>query len=430
MVRPLATLCLLSSLALAQEPGATAPKQAPPPVSVPAASGADTPSPARSAPPDYDFYNNNPVYPLELEVGRRPLWSKNLVEAGFKVYNPGFTRERILLCDHKRLAAMDPATGELTWDHTFERDLDDYISDGDLLVYTDHRMGLMGGDTWLHGFDMRTNTERWTIENTRGAWLHVFDGRIYQFFCSTFSSTLHCLGKDGKDIWTYKTRGASRIFFTEAFAIFTPGPGKKVIALNLADGTEAWTFPLESDAFERSVHKSVMYLTRRNVTPIVGVGGTVFVTAVDLKTGKQLWQYTTSADDGWFHEQIGGVISNGDICVLDTNRRLIGLNARTGERLWVANPTEKMKFLDSKPIILGGSLFVIQTVNGKKSILQFLDLATGAEISRTEIPDEAVPPAKVVGKSLFLCFRHGDMLAFALREPAAPTQAPAPASGR
>lgn len=422
MLRSLAALCLASTLAHGQDSVPAVPKQDPAPASAPAAPAPEAPAPPRRSPStalDINYYNNNPVFDLELDPGRKPLWSKNLVDLGFKVYDPSFTQERILLCDKKRLVAMDPSSGAFTWEGHFERDLDLFVADGDLLVYADHRIGLMGGKSWLHGYSMQANKELWVIDSWQGAMLQYFDEHIYRYSLTPFSSTLHCLSRDGKEAWSYKTSGYGRVFFTEDLAILAPPPTSKIIALKRTDGSVAWTRPLGDGAFEQAVHNSVLYLTRRNVTPILGVGGTIFTTAVDLRTGKELWQYTTSADDGWFHEQIGGVVSNGEACVLNTNRRLIGLDAKTGRQLWVANPATKMEYLASKPIILNGTLFAIQTIDKKKSILQFLNLATGEEVSRAEIPDEVVPPAKVVGKALFLCFRHGDMLALALKAPEA-----------
>ncbi len=379
----------------------------------------ETPGQAASRVPEGsdDFYNNNPVFNLRL-LSTEPLWKKNLIEQGLKTFNPFFERERILLGDGKWLYIMDSGTGEITWKHEFERELDNFSADGDLFIYTDHRTGLLGGNTWVHGYSIKENKQLWEHDFYIGTGLSFSKDHIYRYTISPFgSATLHALDKVGTETWNYKTKGAGALFFFGDLVVTCPPGEKKILALKASDGTEAWTLPFDGDAWEMAYHKGVFYGTRRTVTPILNIGGRLYVTAVDLKSGKTLWTYKTEADDGWFLERIGGIVSDGTYCVLNTNRRLIGLDARTGKELWAADPEKKESYLASKPILLNGKVFAIQVKKNKESILDFLNLATGKVEVRLQVQDEVLPPARVVGKSLFLCFRHGDMVALPLAEP-------------
>ena len=362
-----------------------------------------------------DFYNNNPVFNLRL-AGTTPLWVKNLVKEGLKTYDPFFERDRILLADGEWLYALDPGTGNISWKHKFDRDLDDFRADGDLLLLTDHRAVSLSSKSWIHAFSFQNDKQIWEREGSGVSHLVLSAGHIYHFTVGVFSFTLHSMTADGKDEWSYKTKGSSPLYFLDDLIVICPSGQKKLIALRRKDGTEAWTLPLDSGEWELAYHDGIFYETRRTVNPFLKTTGTVYVNAIDLKSGKPLWAFQTEADDGWFTEDVGGIVSDGEYCVLNTNRRLIGLDAHTGKQLWTANPDMKESFLESKPIILSGTLFAIQAHKKKASVLQFLDLATGVEKARLEAQDEVLPPAKVVGRSLFLCFRHGDMLALPLSD--------------
>jgi outer membrane protein assembly factor BamB len=361
-----------------------------------------------------DFYNNNPVFNLRL-ASSSPLWMKNLVQEGLKTYHPFFERDRILLGDGEWLYSLDLGTGAIDWKHQFDRELDDFSADGDLLVYTDHRFGLMGGKSWVHAFSFKSGKQLWEHDFYLGVGFQFSRDHVYRYTLSAFgNATLHSLDREGKEEWAYKTKGVGQLFFFGDLVVTCPPGEKRILALNAKTGTEAWRIPFDGDAWEMAYHGGVFYGTYRTVTPVVNMGGTVYVNAIDLKSGKTLWSFKTEADDGWFHEQVGGIVSDGSNCVLNTNRRLIGLDARTGKQVWMANPEKKESYLPSKPIILNGRVFAIQVRKNKESVLQFLNLKTGSEEARMEAKDEVLPPAKVVGRSLFLCFRHGDMLALPL----------------
>ncbi len=415
-------LALLQTLGWAQTPE-PAPKPAPasvtpaaPPEGAPAPPAPPVPKAPLVAQSDADYYNNNPVYRLRIAEGG-PLWTKSLTQEGFKVYNPFFLRDRICLGDGNRLVMLDPATGNITWEHRFERDLDRFIVDGDTLYFTDHRAGLMGGKTWMHAFSLKDKKERWVKDAWIAANLYLYDGHLYRYTMSAFGNfSLHSFDLEGKEEWIFKSKGMGSLFFFDDLVVTAPPGEKKLIALRRKDGSEAWALKLEEDTWDMAFHGGVFYNCRRSYNALNLPGGTVYVAAIDSRTGKSLWTFQIPAEDGWFPEKVGGIVSDGLTCVLNTNRRLIGLDARTGESRWKVEPEGKQAFLQTKPIMLDGELFAVQTRKDKRSVFQFLDLATGRELRRAEVQDEVVPPATVVGKSLFLCFRHGDLLALPLAE--------------
>lgn len=367
------------------------------------------------------FYNNNPAYALEpAPGGGGPIWTKNLVELKFKVYDPVFSPDRIFLKDGRRVAALDPATGTFTWEKTFDRDVDRCLADGDLFLYASHRWGLLGGVSWLKAESLSAGKALWEVEEPwQAAGLQVYDNHAYRFrFNGVASFHLCSYDPKGKLEWTYKTKGMAHLFFFDDLVVLAPPGLKKILGLRRADGTEAWSLPLEHDTADDAFHDGVFYTAYRTWNPLNLPGGSLYASALDLASGKPIWHFTLSADDGWFPETIGGVVTDGRFAILSTSRHLYCLDARTGELLWKADPEEKQKFLRTKPIILNGSLFSVQTVKDTTSVFQFLDLASGKEQRRMTIPDELIPPAKVVGRALFLCFRHGDMLALPLVEPA------------
>lgn len=319
---------------------------------------------------------------------------------------------------------MDPGTGEITWKQQFERDVNYFHAEGDLLLYMDHRFGLLGGKTFLHAYSFKDKKQLWERDSYIGEGLYFFAGHTYQYTMSPLGNfTLHSFDAQGKTEWSVKTKGKGHLFFFDDLVVTAPPGTKRIFAFRSKDGSEAWSLPVKEDAWAMAYHDGVFYSTKRSYSPLNLPGGTITVTAIDLRKGNQAWVYTTDADDGWFPETVGGIVSNGRHCVLNTNRRLIGLDATTGLKLWTANPEDKQSFLPGKPIILSGEAFVVQTHKNDHSILQCLNLATGKETLRLEAKDEVLPPVKVVGRSLFFCFRHGDMMALPLVDPA---EVPAP----
>lgn len=368
-----------------------------------------------------DFYNNNPSYPLTISDTLKPIWSQNLVKLGFKVFAPTFSRDRIFLADGPRVVALDPAEGKITWEKRFDRDVDRCLAEGDLFLHSESRMGLMGGKSWLKAESLTTGKLLWTIDETwQGADLQAYDQHIYRYtFNGVSAYWLRSYDMNGKKEWEYKTRGRANLFFFDDLVVLAPSGLKKLVALRRSDGKEAWSLSLKHDSTDDAFHDGVFYMSWRTFTwnPIGAPVGDLTVMALDLRTGKPLWTWVRPADDGWFAENIGGVVTDGRYCVLNTTRHLYCLDVKTGEQKWSLNPEDKQKFLKAKPILLNGKVFVIQTVKDKSSIFQFLDLATGQETGRVHIEDEVIPPAQVVGKTLFMCFRHGDMIALPLEEP-------------
>lgn len=297
----------------------------------------------------------------------------------------------------------------------------------------------MGGKTWVHAYSLKDKKQLWEKDSYLGTGINFYDAHAYHFTLNVLGGfTLHSFDLKGKAEWTVKLKGRGNLFFFDDLVVTAPPGTKRIFAFRRKDGSEAWNLPLEEDAWEMAYHDGIFYNTQRSHYAMGLPGGTITVTATDLRKGKQAWKFTTSADDGWIPEKVGGIVSNGRYCVLNTNRRLIGIDAAIGQQLWIANTEEKQTFLPAKPILLNNEAFVVQTHKNDHSILQFLDLATGKETRRMEASDEILPPVKVVGRSLFVCFRHGDMMALPLVDPteapapiptAAPEPAPTPAQG-
>jgi outer membrane protein assembly factor BamB len=397
---------------------------APPAAPAPASIGlplpvGPAPIPSRLPQAVASFYNNNPNYPWAMPESTKPLWAQNLVKLGFKVYAPTFSLDGIFLADGARVVRMDPTTGKIAWEKTFDRDVDQCLADGDLFLRSAHRAGLMGGKSWLIAKSLSSGKTLWTVDEPwHGANLQAFDGHIYRYsFNGLASFWLNSYDREGKKEWEYKSKGYSPLFFFDDLVVTAPPGLKKLVALRRKDGGEAWTLELKHASSDNAFQDGVFYISWRTWNPLNLPGGSLYVTAMDLRTGKSLWDWSLPADDGWFPEHIGGVVTDGKQCVLNTSRHLFGLNAKTGELLWTLNPEEKQKFLPTKPIVLNGTLCAIQTVKDEKSIFMFVDLGTGKELGRATLGDEVVPPAKVVGKTLFVCFRHGDMIALPLVDP-------------
>ena len=170
-------------------------------------------------------------------------------------------------------------------------------------------------------------------------------GRVY--FASA-SGTVYALNDRLQKQWTFFTK--EKIWSTPAIAgdtVFIGTFGKKLYALNIADGTKKWEFKAEGAIV---------------ATPVVD-GNTVYIGsfdrnlyALDTATGSLKWK---SMADNWFWAK--PVVNNGVIYAASLDGKVYVLNAETGNR--VADPINLGSPISSSPV-LADNLVIVATQEG------------------------------------------------------------------
>lgn len=151
-------------------------------------------------------------------------------------------------------------------------------------------------------------------------------------------------------------------------------------------------------------------LESQESTPLV-IGDTMYVTtstgpkyvfALDVKTGKQKWKYEPELPGDYMAtvccglDNRGVAYANGKIFVGRLDAKLVALDAKTGEELWVATVAEyKNGYAITSPPVVYKNLVVTGMAGGEYGVRGFLeafDQNTGASVWKTfTIPNPGEP---------------------------------------
>lgn len=357
-------------------------------------------------------YNNNPYYNLEFIQGP-PSWKINLVELGFKYFNPVFLPDKIVLINEERVVAINSFNGKILWDKNLEKSPDKLTVIDDVIYWTSSYKGprlgpFAGHNTWLRAYSIKEDKEIWKTDLTNGHFLNYFDKHLYRFGGSVFGNlSLFSYDLSGKIEWEYKAKGGNDPYFTKDLIIFSPGADKKLIGLDRKTGKEVFLYKLDDITGITTIYENIFYTSKQTSWAKVSE-----VIPINLETGKQLWKFKSSSASDYFI----GITANKDYCAFLTSNFLYVLDASNGTMKYIIYPENDKKFLNTKPIILNDKIVVAHIKKNKESTINIYNIKDGTQITSLNLEDELLPPLKIVGETLFMCFRHGDMLAIPLKK--------------
>jgi len=329
------------------------------------------------------------------------------------------------LIDKKRVIALSVADGEPVFDQTFDHTINTICPLGDQLFLVVSRIGLMGGKSWLIGYDIKRKQVLWEkqlgLESSFG--LETDGEALYTFVLKPLGYWLHSFGLDGQTRWKIKTKGATSLMMFRGDHLILEPPGmNKVIALDRNSGKEVWAVDKGWGWSDLSMRGSEILVASKWVAAFNITEG-IKLLAIDAKTGKEKWFHRIPAEDYLLSaEQVYGFTSDGLIGLLQTSRTLRAYTTKAGKEKWSLLPEKGFDFVrGQKSIILGKNVLVLQSKK-EHTLLDLLSLEDGKRIGRSEVKDELLSGVKVLGQRLFFAFRHGLMVAL----PLGPEEAPGP----
>jgi len=361
---------------------------------------------------------NNPSYWLRLREEMKPAWQKNLLDFGLKHYQPTFTDDRIFLVDEKRVLVLSTEDGSKVFDQTFDHTVRTICPVGNLLFLQTGRMGLMGGKSWLIGYDLKAGKMIWEQELGKDldTPLQSDGDSIFVFDQGAWFLRLRAFGLDGKERWAVKSKGgpSSPMLFREDRIIYEPIGLHKVVALDRKSGQEVWEFEKGWGWSDVSMRGKELLVASRWVDAL-NISGGVKLIALAADTGREHWFHRLPADDSLFsRELVYGFTSNDQVGILQTSRTATAYTLEDGRVVWSTKPDKGFDFVERQKLIVLGDHVLVFQANKKKALIDMLSLSDGKRTLRASFEDELISGVHVLGNRLFMTFRHGTMVALPL----------------
>jgi len=235
-------------------------------------------------------------------------------------------------------------------------------------------------------------------------------GKVYVV---TQTNVLHAVNvADGTEAWTYPgipenagvLSGASPAAVGNT--VIVPYSSGEVIAFNAAKGELQW-----ADAVIRSTRTlAVSGLTDVAASPVV-YDGVVYATgvsgrtiAVSLRTGERIWEQNLGS-------AATPAVSGNAIFLVDLKDNMVALDRRTGRPFWQTSlpVVRKKRFFSTwaGPVLAGGQLWAVS--NDKKLIS--VNAATGEITGERAIPDRGLQSPIAAGGRLYIVTADGSLTA-------------------
>jgi len=191
-------------------------------------------------------------------------------------------------------------------------------------------------------------------------------------FVVTLDGRFYCLaGADGGELWSVRGLPQQASLITNASPavdgeiVVVPYPSGDLVALNVADGTSAW-----SESLSRTRTTSQLTSMSDAARPVID-NGTVFavghagrMVATQVATGERLWSLNVpSMQPPW--------VAGGSVFVVDIQGQLLAISRQDGKVQWTIKLPDNTNW--SGPTLAGGTLW-LTSAKGK---LVGVDAATG-----------------------------------------------------
>ena len=258
---------------------------------------------------------------------------------------PAVAGDRILIGDHGgNLYSIATANGSLEWTARTDGSIIGAIAvSGDLAI-------VGSGDGYVYAFALSDGTQRWRtplddhiwsrpIIRDSIAYVPALDGRLAALEVATGTIRVQPVFKAAAGLPTTGALAGDRIIVGSL--------DKRLYAVNIADGSAAWSFPGQNWFW---------------TTPLVD-GDRVYagnldhvMYALNLANGSLQWQYNTGAP-----LRSAPVISGSTLVLASTDGVVHGIDAAKGERKWTTTPLDTNLYAN---LTLDGAVVYIQGENG------------------------------------------------------------------
>ena len=185
-------------------------------------------------------------------------------------------------------------------------------------------------------------------------WASASIDKTGNVFVGSSSGRFSAYGERGKRLWTVKTEGAvsstALISQTLGIVFFGANDGK-MHAVNLKTGKKIWEYATQGIFEHAPVEADGMLLFTTDENRIY---------AVDARNGKWRWQYDRQAPEGFTIRGYAGVLVDGGVAYTGfSDGRIVALKTTTNDVVWTRSLVgEKKRFVDvdATPVLADGLL--------------------------------------------------------------------------
>ena len=371
--------------------------------------------------PQAGGYSNHAMHHMEINDQLRRVWRSSIGEGSSKraklLAQPIVAEGRIFTLDSSaEIRAFDAATGAKIWAFDITpKDEDDTFSGGGL-AYEDGQLFVSTGFAQVVSLDAGNGQVLWrqTLSGPMRGPPTVRAGRV---FVITVDNQTHALAaEDGGVLWSHQgiSETASLLGGTspavDGNVVVVPYSSGELFALRVDNGSVLWQEQLAT--MRRTEGASA--LTDIRARPIIdrgrvyAIGHADLVVAVDLRTGRRLWE-----------REIGGIQSpwvGGDYLFLVNNsNEAVALDAKTGKIIWV---TQLQMWEDEEDrtgrIIWAGPILASDRLILASSHEKLLALSpyTGAVLGIEDSPDGVSIPPSVAQGTVYFLTDDADLVAY------------------
>ena len=311
--------------------------------------------------------------------------------------------------------AFDLATGNRLWsfDTTEEDDRSTNIGGG--LAIDNGTVYAVNGLAELVALDAAKGTLRWRAATGTPARSSptVADGRL--FFTTSDNRLLAFATADGRALWTYQGTQASTAYlgqpapaYSEGFVVAGFGSGE-LAAVRADSGAVVWTDSLAAARAAGSVAEfsSIRGLITIDAGAVYAVSVGRLMVAIDLHSGRRLWERDTSGEDSpW--------VADNWIFLVNLSQQIAAINRGDGRVAWVTDlPRWENPDKQKDPITWFGPVLVSDrlVVAGTNEMALSVSPYTGKILGQQSLSDAAALGPVVIAGTVFIICDDGRLLA-------------------
>ncbi len=312
-------------------------------------------------------------------------------------------------------SAFDMASGSRIWRFDTRQKDDDSTNVGGGLAVDQGTLYAVNGLAEIVALDAAKGTVRWrnTIGSPARSEPTVVEGRV---FVTTIQDKLLALAADdGRHLWDHQSATSTTSMLGRPAPAYAGGlvvggfGGGELATLRADAGTVVWTANLAASVRSGSLADFSAIRGRPVIGDgrvyAIGLGG--LMVAVDLPTGRQLWERQVAGEDSLW-------AAGSWLFVVSIDQRLAAINSSDGRVAWVTelpqweNPDKQKDAITwFGPLLVSDRLVVAGT--GKEALA--ISPYTGEVLGRQPLSGKASLGPMVAGGTVFVVSDDGRLLA-------------------
>ena len=175
-------------------------------------------------------------------------------------------------------------------------------------------------------------------------------------------------------IWNTFLGGGAHPPIVVENTIYVASDSESLEAVNRADGTERWRFPIAAGTDTPTYADGAIYLSLVTDSETGNSGGVLI--ALDATSGAERWRMPTGAFGGTSPVVVDGVVYAGG------DQELFAFDAATGEELWRYGLDAEPCVCNPRPVAVADGLIYVVPGGMQQASLFAVDAATGTEVWR------------------------------------------------